>query len=71
MISDAESMTTFRKARRWTSGVIAILVGLAAVCHGCHGGDRDDELSLTGKAHTENRQDRAKVKPEGQPKAQP
>jgi hypothetical protein len=32
----------------WTGAVIGLLIGLAAVCHGCHGGDRDDELSLTG-----------------------
>ena len=40
---------TSRKGRRWAGGVIGLLIGVAAVCHGCHGGDRDDELSLNGR----------------------
>ena len=48
------SMTPLRESRllpttqRWTGAVIGLLIGIAAVCHGCHGGNRDDELSLTG-----------------------
>jgi hypothetical protein len=32
--------------RRWI--IAGLLIGLAVVCHGCHTGDRDDELSLAG-----------------------
>jgi hypothetical protein len=35
-------------SQRWTGAIVGLLIGLAAVCHGCHGGDRDDELSLHG-----------------------
>ncbi|HBI43633.1 MAG TPA: hypothetical protein DDY78_12405 [Planctomycetales bacterium] len=54
--------------QRWTGAVIGLLIGFAAVCHGCHGGDRDDELSLTGgKPRVERRRD----EPGGSPNAFP
>ncbi|HVS37995.1 MAG TPA: hypothetical protein VMS17_20715 [Gemmataceae bacterium] len=37
------------KRRRWFGVAFGVLLGVAAVCHGCHLGDHDDELSLTGK----------------------
>ena len=36
------------KPRRWFGVAFGLLLGLAAVCHGCHLGDHDDELSLHG-----------------------
>jgi mono/diheme cytochrome c family protein len=45
-------------SQRRTGAVVGLLIGLAAVCHGCHGGDRDDELSLTGgKPRVERREE--------------
>jgi hypothetical protein len=44
--------------QRWAGAIVGLLIGLAAVCHGCHGGDRDDELSLTGgKPRVERRRE--------------
>jgi hypothetical protein len=48
----------------WTGAVIGLLIGLAAVCHGCHGGDRDDELSLTGGKPPVERRNEADTSPE-------
>ena len=39
-----------RKPRRWFGVAFGLLLGLAAVCHGCHLGDHDDELSVHGRA---------------------
>ena len=38
-----------RASRRWSGVVFGLLVGLAVVCHGCHLGDHDDELSANGR----------------------
>jgi hypothetical protein len=44
--------------QRWNGAIVGLLIGVAAVCHGCHGGDRDDELSLTaGKPRVEYRRE--------------
>jgi hypothetical protein len=53
-------------SRRWTSVVVVgLLMGAAVVCHGCHIGDRDDELSLTGgKPRIEGRKEKAVTSPE-------
>ena len=40
---------TNRPSRRWSGVVFGLLVGLAVVCHGCHVGDHDDELSVYGR----------------------
>ena len=46
------------RTQRWPGVVIGLLIGLAAVCHGCHVGDRDDELSFSdGKARVESHPD--------------
>ena len=37
-----------RKKLRGFGVAFGLLLGLAAVCHGCHAGDHDDELSLFG-----------------------
>jgi hypothetical protein len=37
------------KSRRWFALAFGILLGLAAICHGCHFGDHDDELSASGR----------------------
>jgi hypothetical protein len=34
------------KKMRWFGVAFGLLLGLAAVCHGCHAGDHDDELSV-------------------------
>ncbi len=39
-----------RKSRRWFGVAFGLLLGLAAVCHGCHLGDHDDELSVQSGA---------------------
>lgn len=36
------------KGPRWFGLAFGLLLGLAAVCHGCHAGDHDDELSVPG-----------------------
>jgi hypothetical protein len=51
--------------RRWIGAVVGLLIGAAVVCHGCHVGDRDDELSLTGgKTRIESRKEKAATGPE-------
>ena len=42
-------------SQRWTGAVVGLFIGMAAVCHGCHVGDRDDELSLTRESQGERR----------------
>ena len=37
-----------RKPRRWAGVAFGLLIGMLAVCHGCHLGDHDDELSVHG-----------------------
>ena len=37
------------KSHRWFGVAFGLLLGLAAVCHGCHFGDHDDELSVQGR----------------------
>ncbi len=42
------------KSRRWFVLAFWLLLGLAAVCHGCHFGDHDDELSAPGRIQREH-----------------
>jgi hypothetical protein len=52
------------RPRRWFGVAFGILLGLAAVCHGCHLGDHDDELSLHGgKPNVRRNDDAAQQKP--------
>jgi hypothetical protein len=60
------STTLLRRSRplptsqRRIGAIVGLLIGLAGVCHGCHGGDRDDELSLAGGKPRVERLDDAK-----------
>ena len=37
------------KSRRWSGFVFGLIVGVVVICHGCHLGDHDDELSASGR----------------------
>jgi len=37
------------KSRRWSGLAFGLIVGVVVICHGCHVGDRDDELSASGR----------------------
>jgi hypothetical protein len=41
-----------RRRRGWFVVVFGLLLGLAAVCHGCHAGDHDGELSVHGSVRS-------------------
>jgi hypothetical protein len=46
------------KGPRWFGVAFGLLLGLAAVCHGCHAGDHDDELSVPGNPHVVGRKEK-------------
>ncbi len=37
------------KSRRRSGFIFGLIVGVVVVCHGCHLGDHDDELSASGR----------------------
>ena len=38
-----------RQSGRWAGVAFGLLAGVLVICHGCHLGDHDDELSVHGR----------------------